>query len=163
MKSLITLLCVLFPFASTFAVTADELAVFLGVSKWETSVAMPPGTFSASIFAVKDGQVLNSGLTLSPGEIFEKGEKTKLLVMGQMNPDKQRFTVLSTSMGGTSNFSISMGETKTFVLPSEIGEGIYPLGGELNGKEPGAGLGKSKIELLRWGFVLQIAKLNPEN
>ena len=135
-KSLLALLVLsLISAGNSPAITADELAAYLGVSSWHTVVDLPPESFAVELYEFVDGHIKDANLITIPE--FAKHPETGLTIMVGSRDEKYRFSL----MGLNGTYGVAT-EEATFAhtigsgLPAKIKEGDFvlfgePLGGEL--------------------------------
>jgi hypothetical protein len=166
MKSLIAaVLCLVAPLSVGFALTADQVAAFLGMSHWETTVTMPRDSFDVSITPILDGKLVPAGMTCSFGEYQGNSTTTKLLIIGQMEQSPNSFAVFvdgnKACSRGFPEVPATTNAWQALTLPAEIGPGDYILGGQSFGN--GFSVSESlKVESYKVGYLLIIAKRTDE-
>ena len=162
MRSLIfAALCFASSLSTNFALTGDQVAAFLALSHWETTVTMPKESFIASVKVIIDGKVTNIGLSGDNGaDRGGSSPTTNVVIMGQLNKRPAPFTVLLDGMTTSHEFEVPETSGRvTRSLPTEIGHGDYVLGGQpFDDKRADSG----KVESYKVGFILRIEKKSDE-
>ncbi len=118
------------PLSTTFALTADELASFLGVSSWQTSVQLPRESTRRRSSRSGTGSGIPRGVVLSWTSNDTANPAAKLLVIGRKG-DNPGFTISTNEM--TMGFPFSepiYGATIINKLPATLGLGDHVLAGE---------------------------------
>jgi len=136
------------------AVTSDELARYLGVSSWTTTVFLEGGSYVVEVYEIKDGKV-DHRLLEGMKEWSPKGATGVTVMIG---PEGKSYRVVvdyqrGTTVGATSTFETRFGSSMSPSLPEKIGEGDYILMGEP--KAPGKGLNSDISDYAR-GFLLRV-------
>lgn len=136
------------------AVTADELARYLGVNTWSTKVALPPGSFTAEIYTIKNGAP-DKRLLEGMSAWNKKPEKGLTVLLGSVD---NKYKAVIAYGGGVTVGVVS--DIRTFdstsgpCLPEQISEGDYLLFGSLRDKN----LPAENIASYKEGFLLRIKK-----
>ncbi len=147
------------------AITADELAQFLGIRSWGTTVALPPDSFSADIHEIVDGEVgrlwLRTGnpVSLRTGDrVAKEPEKGLRIVIG---PHDGNYKIAVTYRGfittGVQTEVPLFSDSFTATLPPEITEGDYVLLGETKQNS----IADTSVGAFKHGFLLRITKIAP--
>lgn len=136
------------------AITADDLALYLGVSSWKTSVFLEAGTYVAEIHEIKDGKVDRMILEGSK-ESAVKGAPGLTIMIG---PEGQGYRVVlayqgGTTMGGSSTFDNRSGLWFYPSLPEKVRDGDYILMGEPTERMFGS---REAVMEYKRGFLLRI-------
>jgi hypothetical protein len=142
------------------ALTAEDLATHLGVRYWETQVALPPGSFSASLIEINNGHLSHqsAGFAGDPRDI----NGNFLTIMISHPPGTLKKSIV---LGAASNrrveslFLKDVSLPQTLTLPQQIGPGDYLLGGAWK-KHNGVSIPTGRIADLRYGFLLRIQRLH---
>jgi hypothetical protein len=139
--------------------TADELAFHLGVHAWETTVALPPGSFQVSVIHLVDGK---------PAEAFLAGFQqrnddpsgTHLIVIAGPSPTGTKVTIQLGSAGAAMNPKEQTADVycpSIERIPKQIGVGKYLLGGEYRAGEKTTVI-TGKVEDIRNGLLLEVTR-----
>lgn len=136
------------------AVTADDLALYFGVSSWKTSVFLDPGTYVAEIHEIKDGKVDRMILEGSK-ESAVKGAPGLTIMIG---PEGQGYRVMlgyqgGTTVSGSSTFDNRSGLWLYPSLPEKVRDGDYILMGEPSDRMFG---NREAVLEYKRGFLLRI-------
>jgi len=138
----------------SYALTADELARYLGVSSWTTVIDLPPQSFVAEIWSIKDGvpeKQLIEGMA-AWNKMPEKG--ITIMLGSQDNKYKIAIAygggVTMTTATSIPSFNSTMGSS----LPKTLAEGDYALYGTPKEK----GLKAEDVASYKAGFLLRIKK-----
>lgn len=136
------------------AVTGDELARYLGVSSWTTTVFLEAGSYVVEVYEIKDGKV-DRRLLEGMKEWSTKGA-TGLTVM--IGPEGKSYRVVvayqkGVTVGATSTFETRFGTSMSPSLPEKIREGDYILMGEPKGQNRGI---NNDIADCARGFLLRV-------
>ena len=136
-------------------VTPDELAAYLGISSWHTTVDLPPGSFSVQICEFADGEVKGAELVSLPD--LAKHPENGLTILSGSQEGKYRFELVGWSGShGVPTVTPTLARTILPRLPEKIGEGDFVLFGQpLEGKsvpEP------NDLRSYSRGFLLRIKK-----
>lgn len=136
------------------AITADELALYLGISSWKTNVFLEAGTYVAEIHEIKDGKVDRMILEGSK-EWAVKGAPGLTVIIGR---EGQNYRVMlgyqgGTTVNGSSTFDNRSGLWFYASLPEKVRDGDYILMGEPADRMFGSH--EAVLEYKR-GFLLRI-------
>ena len=115
---------------ATLAITTDELASYLGVSSWNTTIDLPPESFIVEIYTIKDGAP-NKRLIEGMTEWSKAPEKGITFMIGSVEIGykvvvKYGGGVTMTAIPPMKNFTHTMSSE----LPDSIGEGDHVLIGK---------------------------------
>ena len=144
--------------SSASAVSADDLARYLGITSASTRVTLPPESFVAELYSIEDGKVGKRLLEGMPAWSKEP-QKGLVIIWGSEN-GKYRFVF---AYGG----GVTMGvhtEIPTFngtlseSFPMTIETGDFVLFGEPNGKVRDA----TEISSFSRGFLLRIERASKQ-
>lgn len=147
------------------AITVDELAQFLGIRSWGTTVTLPPDSFSADIHEIVDGEVgrlwLRTGnpVWLRTGDrVAKEPEKGLRIAIG---PHEGNYKIAVTYRGfittGAQTEVPLFSDSFTATLPPEITEGDYVLLGETKQNS----IADTSVGAFKHGFLLRITKIAP--
>lgn len=136
------------------AITADDLALYFGVSSWKTSVFLDPGTYVPEIYEIRDGKV-DRMILEGMKEWAVKGAPGLTIMIG---PEGQSYRVVlayqgGSTVGASSTFEGRFGCAVCPTLPDKIREGDYIIIGEPKGRIKGVNEGISEYKR---GFLLRI-------
>lgn len=136
------------------AVTADDLALYLGISSWKTSVFLEAGTYVPEIYEIRDGKV-DRMILEGMKEWAVKGAPGLTIMLG---PEGQGYRVVLAYQGGStvsasSTFEGRFGTAVSPTLPEKIREGEYILIGEPKGRIARV---SEEISDYKRGFLLRI-------
>ena len=160
MKHLLLLLTLIssvsFRASTARAITAEELAGFLGISSWRTTVALPRGSFSVALFEINDGAVGKSILELSPEEVAKKPEAGLSVVLG---PRDGKYRVQIRLPDGSSSGSPTdiplFDSSLSSAIPERVEVGDYVFFGKRKKAAPG---GSNDLGSYERGFLLRVEK-----
>jgi len=144
--------------ASARDITAPELASFLGISSWETRVALPPDSYTVDICAIEDGKV-GPGL-LGDGIDWSKDPDGRLVIMAGPADGNYRLSIAnkaSGSLGVTTSVPV-FEASHSPSLPETVSEGEYILFVDLVDRDTN-GAEDSPATYQR-GFLLRVTKKN---
>lgn len=139
------------------AITTEDLARYLGVSSWSTSVELPPQSFVAELYTIEAGKV---GARLLEGMPAWSNEPEKGLVI-MLGSDNGKYRVVF-AYGGGVTMSVQSGiptfsATLSPGLPKTVTAGDYILFGQPNKKKGAA----DDISSFERGFLLRIKDAKP--
>lgn len=153
---LIVTTLIILGFSPALAITADELAKYLNISSWTTTVSLPSESFVVEVYKISDGSL---GERIFEGmSAWSKHPEKGLQVMSGPENGKYKI-VIAYGSGSTltinTNVPIFDG-TLSSDLPDTIKEGDYVLFGKpkRDGSVPVAESIKSYSE----GFVLRVKR-----
>ncbi len=138
------------------AITADELALFLGICSWETRIAVPPTQVNIEIFEIENGSV---GRSILKGK-YASGcipPETNIRIIGTRYGTPTRIQLWFEGQG-SENDSEKTGSipiSAHLVLPKVIEPGDYILGGQLSNFDD---LFSKKVENYESGLLLRVTK-----
>lgn len=123
------LIALTFPLTQAHATTAEELAKYLEISTWSTTVALPPASFTVAIYQIKDGVASERLLAGLPA--WNKNSGKGITVMLGPENGKSKLVLISGDQGTimtTIGFSTDQARFSQ-PLPKKIREGDYILTG----------------------------------
>ena len=137
------------------AIPSAELAAYLGVSSWHTTVDLPPNSYDVEIYEFVDGKVKDAGIISVPE--FAKHPEVGLTIMSGKQDGKYRFVLMGwNGTYGAATEEATFGHTIGSGLPGKIKEGDFILFGEpLSGEAFHA---SDDIHSFSKGFLLHIKK-----
>jgi hypothetical protein len=137
-------------------VTASELASFLGISSWDTTVTLPPNTYTIDICPIQDGKI-GDGLFQGQRD-WSKDPDGKFAIMAGPNDNNYRFT-MSSKTGGTFGVTPQIPRfdaTYSPALPDTVSEGVFILFVDMVNRDmKGA---QNDPATYKRGFVLKVTK-----
>jgi hypothetical protein len=160
MKLHILLLALSFPgpflLSSASAITADQLAGFLGVSDWRTVIDLPAEAHTIELWEVRDGEPTERLLVSQP-EWTKRPEAGIAVIVGPRDGN-YRITI-SFSSGGTLGVVTKIPlftQTVSVPLPPKIQEGDFALFG--TSRQGAMTQGTDGAKSLAKGFLLRVRK-----
>ena len=135
------------------AITSDELAAYLGVSSWHTTVDLPPNSYDVEVCEFVDGHIKDASVISIPE--FAKHPEVGLTLMSGKQDGKYRFVLMGWNGSyGAATEETTFGHTIGSGLPDKIKEGDFILFGDPLG---GAAFHSSDdIHSFSKGFLLRI-------
>lgn len=156
----ICVLALLLPFAPSPVhardITAPELATFLGVSSWETTVSLPPNSYTINICPIEDGKI-GEGIFPNQDE-WSKDPDGRFTIIAGPNGGGYRITMSSKTAGtyGVSPGIPTFEATINPALPRTVTEGVYILSADMVGRNRDGN--QNDPATYKRGFVLKVAK-----
>lgn len=151
---LLALAVILFTRTPASAITADELQRYLGVNSWTTVVALPPESFIAEIYEIKDGAP--AGRIIEGDSRWTKKADSPLTIMAGTQDGKYRIVVAY--QGGVTTSAHTSVKTYSVTvspnLPTRIEEGDYVLFG--HPASPSSNKTPEDISSYSSGFLLRV-------
>ena len=142
--------------SSVHAISADQLAKYLRISGWDTTVVLPSRSFIVELYKIEDGKV---GTKLFEGmPAWSKDPEKGLSILSGPDGDKYKLAII---YGGGVTMTVDT-DVSTFdstmapSLPKEIKEGDFVLFGKP--KRDGTPPISDNISSYSEGFVLRIKK-----
>ena len=141
---------------SAFAITADELASYLGVFSWRTVVDLPPESFTVQVYEFSDGVIADHPLIDGTTAWSRTPEQGTVVMIG---PQDGKYKVaLKFSSGGTLSVASDVPvfrNTLSGDLP-KVREGDYVILGQP--KEGDTPRGSNDLSTFSKGFLLRVKK-----
>ena len=156
-KSLMVLSAFFSIFAGNLsAITSDELAAFLGVSAWHTTVDLPSDSYSIQIYEFADGKVSDADL-IEVTKLTKPSENAVTIMAGTQD-GKYKFVVTGFNGSyGAPTDKPPLDRTLSSHLPETIHEGDFILFGKpLSGAAFHA---QDDIRSYSKGFLLRVKRL----
>jgi hypothetical protein len=119
-----------FATSHALAITADDLARYLGVSSWSTAVALPPGSFVTEIYSIKEGRP--DKLLLEGNSKWNQRPEKGIVVMLGVEDGVYRVVIAyggGVTMGSKTGIP-KFGSSISPGLPSRLQAGDYVLVGQ---------------------------------
>ena len=135
------------------AITSEELAVYLGVSSWRTTVDLPKNSYAVELYEFVDGKVKDASIIALPE--YDKHPEAGFTIMGGKQDGKYRFVILG--WNGSYGVTTEEGTFATTIggsLPDKIKFGDFILFGEPLGGS--AFHASHDIHSFSKGFLLRI-------
>ena len=153
----LTLFAVAFSISHLNAFSADQIARYLGLSEWNTTVDLEPETFIVEIYTIKNGEVserIFEGLAA-----WSKDAARGITIISGESDGNYKFCVLY-SGGDTVRIETKIPTFRVTMhppLPETIGAGDYVLFGESTPE--GRAMRGEDIGRYSKGFVLRIKEI----
>ena len=154
---IVSLLAIACALGHCFAITADDIAGYLGVKSWESVVALPAEDFRLMIIEIDDGRPGNPAYS-GDSNWNADPEKGFAILIGLEN-NKYKIVVLnkgSRIIQDTCTQVNAFDETSASPLPKNIGLGDYFLFGVPKSDRSS----HSKIGDYKRGYFLRVEKCN---
>ncbi len=152
--SVIVAFCIM-AMANAQALTVDELARYLSVTAFSTTVKLPAESFTAEIWTIKDGEP--DKLLIDGMAAWNKNPEKGITVM--IGADNGKYRIVIAYGGGVTKSIVSGGpnfrSTMSEEFPKTIQEGDFPLMGE---PKVGGSQNAREISAFQQGFLLRIIK-----